>query len=116
MLEHLRNATPEAIEHLHDLTTQLAAALHALGSVPLPPVAVPPPLPPTIAAMLKKAKRQMQYMRLACDPKQYTNVQIAELMKLPVGTMHKYRIRLWKRLGFKNHTEMLLFAVRHGLV
>lgn len=58
--------------------------------------------------------REKQVLRLVAEG--HTNKEIAELLVLSVKTVMGHRANLMDKLGIHNRTELVKYAIRHGLV
>jgi DNA-binding NarL/FixJ family response regulator len=58
--------------------------------------------------------REKQVLRLAAEGR--TNREIAQLLVLSVKTVMGHRANLMEKLGIHNRTELVKYAIRHGLV
>ncbi len=58
--------------------------------------------------------REVQVLRLVAEGP--TNKEIAELLVLSVKTVMGHRANLMEKLGIHNRTELVKYAIRHGLV
>jgi len=68
--------------------------------------------PPSELEMLTSREREL--LQLVAEGA--TNKEIAVRMDLSVRTAEKHRYRLMKRLGAKSAAELVLFAVKTGLI
>ncbi len=60
--------------------------------------------------------RELEFIRLACDPRELTHETIAELMDVHRRTVDGYRNSAFAKLGVKTRAGMVLMAVQIGLV
>jgi DNA-binding NarL/FixJ family response regulator len=58
--------------------------------------------------------REQQVLRLVAQGR--TNKEIAELLVLSVKTVMGHRANLMEKLGIHNRTELVKYAIRHGLI
>lgn len=58
--------------------------------------------------------REKQVLRLVAEGR--TNKEIAELLVLSVKTVMGHRANLMEKLGIHNRTELVKYAIRHGLI
>lgn len=58
--------------------------------------------------------RERQTLQLAAEG--FTNHEIAERLFISARTVETHRANLMKKLGLKSHTELIMFAVRRGLL
>ena len=60
------------------------------------------------------SNRERQVLRLVAEGR--TNREIAQLLILSVKTVMGHRANLMEKLGIHNRTELVKYAIRHGLV
>ena len=60
------------------------------------------------------SNRERQVLRLVAEGR--TNREIAQLLFLSVKTVMGHRANLMEKLGIHNRTELIKYAIRHGLV
>lgn len=60
--------------------------------------------------------REMEFLNLVCDVKEYTYEQIGEIMDVHRRTVDGFRQGLFDKFGIKSKTGLVLFAVRWGMV
>jgi two-component system, NarL family, invasion response regulator UvrY len=60
--------------------------------------------------------REMEFLKLVCDPREFTYEEIADLMSVGSRTAHGYRNSLAQKFGLKSKTGLVLFAVKWGIV
>lgn len=60
--------------------------------------------------------RELEFIRLACDPREMTHETIAELMGVHRRTVDGYRNSAFAKLEVKTRAGMVLMAVQCGLV
>jgi DNA-binding NarL/FixJ family response regulator len=75
----------------------------------------------TYESMRKKmisaiTEREMQIIKLACAPQEYTYEQIADLLGLKAHTVEAHRRNLFDRFGIKSKAGLVIFAYRWGIV
>jgi DNA-binding NarL/FixJ family response regulator len=58
--------------------------------------------------------RQREVLQSAAEGK--TNVEIAALLSISQRTVENHRAALMQRLGLQNHTDLIRYAIRHGLI
>jgi DNA-binding NarL/FixJ family response regulator len=58
--------------------------------------------------------RQREVLQLAAEGK--TNAEIAARLNISQRTVENHRAALMQRLGLQNQTELILHAIRHGLI
>lgn len=66
------------------------------------------------AMELKLTRRERQVIELIA--KENSNVQIAQILNLSVGTINSYRKNLLKKLNVKNTAGLIRFAMNHGIL
>lgn len=59
--------------------------------------------------------RELQFLTLVCDEKEYTYDQMADIMCLSVKSIESYRTALFDRFGIKSKVGLVLFSFRHRL-
>ncbi|QQR85590.1 MAG: response regulator transcription factor [Flavobacteriales bacterium] len=60
--------------------------------------------------------RELEFLKLVCDPKEFTYEQIGDLMGVHRRTVDGFRQNLFERFGIRSKTGLVLFAVRWGVV
>ncbi len=60
--------------------------------------------------------RELEFLRLVCDEREFTYDIIAERMGIGRRTVDHFRIELFKKLKVKSKTGMVLSAMRWGLL
>lgn len=60
--------------------------------------------------------REMEFLLLICDEREFTYDQIADFMKVHVRTIDGFRKSLFQKLNVKSKTGLVLFAVKHGIL
>jgi len=58
--------------------------------------------------------RQREVLQLVAEGK--TNAGIAERLHISPRTIENHRSALIHKLGFQNHAELILYAIRHGMI
>jgi two-component system, NarL family, response regulator NreC len=58
--------------------------------------------------------RQREVLQLAAEGK--TNAEIAERLNISQRTVENHRASLMQRLGLQNQSELIRYAIRHGLI
>lgn len=58
--------------------------------------------------------RETQVLRLVAEG--HTNREIAELLVLSIKTVMGHRANMMEKLGIHNRTELVKYAIRHGLI
>lgn len=61
-------------------------------------------------------EREMQFIKLACAPQEYTYEQIADQLGLKVNTVEAHRRNLFERFDIKSKAGLVIFAYRWGIV
>ena len=59
-------------------------------------------------------KRELQVLRLAAEGN--TSSQIAQLLEIGTRTVESHRANLLKKLGLKNQTELVRYAIQCGII
>lgn len=65
-------------------------------------------------AFVTLPKREQQVLRLIADG--YRSQQIADMLCISKRTVAEYRDRLYRKLNLHNHSELVQYAIRKGLV
>ena len=71
---------------------------------------------PQLAARLRKKvfdeipNRLLEYLILTCDPREYRNKEIAEIMKVEPGTVDGYQKDFARKFGVRSKQGVVLFA------
>lgn len=60
--------------------------------------------------------REMEFLKLVCDAKEYTYEQIGDSMGVHRRTVDGFRQALFDKFGIRSKTGLVLFAVRWGMV
>lgn len=61
-------------------------------------------------------ERELEFLRLVCDEREFTYDQIAERMGVHRRTVDNFRSQLFEKFGLKSKTGLVLFALRWGLL
>jgi DNA-binding NarL/FixJ family response regulator len=122
MDENIRALMERALERLDEVKDQIKAVLQAgaegaegpdgpaePGSPDAPEASSPAPkrlpyIPP----------RELQLLKLACNPKGYTYRRMAKMMNVSYGTICIYRQRLWDRIECENKVGMIIWGRDNG--
>jgi DNA-binding NarL/FixJ family response regulator len=64
----------------------------------------------------KVTGRELEFLELVCDEKEYTYDQIATIMKVHKRTVDGYREDLFEKFNLKSKTGLVLFAFKNGLI
>ncbi len=59
-------------------------------------------------------KRELEILALIC--KGYSNNEMADLLNISRKTVDGHRTRLLEKTGAKNSANLVMFAIKHGLV
>ncbi|RZJ70516.1 response regulator transcription factor [Flavobacterium sp.] len=59
--------------------------------------------------------REMDFLKLVCDEKEYTYDQMADIMGLSVKSIEAYRTALFDRYDIKSKVGLVLFSFKHRL-
>ena len=70
-------------------------------------VSLPPP---------RISQRELEFLNLICDEKEYTYEQIAEIMEVHIRTVDSYRKSLFQKLNKKSKSGLVLYALKSGLL
>jgi two-component system invasion response regulator UvrY len=60
--------------------------------------------------------RELDFIRMVCDPVEPTYEQIAKRMGVSLNTIHGYRESIFRKLPIKSKTGLVIMAHRWGLV
>jgi len=60
--------------------------------------------------------RELLFIRLICDEREYTYEQVKDIMNVHRRTVDGYRESLFEKFNIKSKTGLVLFAIKHGLV
>ena len=97
------------------LDVDLAAAIHRVASgeqVLDPNVAGPAPLKGERGSAL--SPRELEVLQMICNGQ--SNREVAAVLKLSVNTVAVHRANIMNALGIHNTAQLLLYAIKHGLV
>jgi len=61
------------------------------------------------------SKRELEFLTLVCDEKEYTYDQMAEIMCLSVKSIESYRTALFDRFDIKSKVGLVLFSFKYKL-
>ena len=64
----------------------------------------------------KISPREMEFMRLICNDREYTYQEIAHIMSIHVRTVDGFRKSLFSKLNMKSKTGLVMFAIKNKLV
>jgi DNA-binding NarL/FixJ family response regulator len=64
----------------------------------------------------KISPREMEFMRLICNDREYTYQEIAHIMNVHVRTVDGFRKSLFSKLNMKSKTGLVMFAIKNKLV
>lgn len=70
--------------------------------------------PPAVDPYEALTDREKQVLKLIAEG--YTNKEMAELLYISVKTVMGHRTNIMEKLNIHNRTELVKFAIRHGLV
>jgi DNA-binding CsgD family transcriptional regulator len=59
-------------------------------------------------------RRQREILQLTAEGK--ASAQTAAALKISPRTVENHRAMRMERLGLRNHTDLVLHAIRHGLI
>lgn len=60
--------------------------------------------------------REKDFLRLVCDPEEYTYEQIADIMNVHRRTVDGYRSALFEKYEIKSKAGLILFAIKYNLI
>jgi DNA-binding NarL/FixJ family response regulator len=66
-------------------------------------------------AIEKLTARELEFIGLVCNENEYTYEQIADKMGVQQRTVDGYRESIFKKLGVKSKTGLVLFVLKHRL-
>lgn len=61
------------------------------------------------------SQRELHFLQLVCDEKEYTYDQMADIMCLSVKSIESYRTALFERYEIKSKVGLVLFSFKHKL-
>lgn len=64
----------------------------------------------------KISPREMEFVRLICNDREYTYQEIAHIMNVHVRTVDGFRKSLFNKLNMKSKTGLVMFAIKNKLV
>lgn len=70
---------------------------------------------PEKKAAIRLSDREMQFLTLVCNEKEYTYEQIAEIIGVSVKSIDVYRTALFDRYNIKSKVGLVLFSYRNRL-
>jgi two-component system, NarL family, invasion response regulator UvrY len=62
------------------------------------------------------SNRERQFLKHVCDEKEYTYLQIADLMQVEPRTVDGYRESIFQKFNIKSKTGLVLFVLKHQLL
>ncbi len=62
------------------------------------------------------SEKELLFVVLVCDQKEFTYDQIASQMKVSIRTIDGYRESVILKLDIRSKTGLVLFAIKHGIV
>ena len=71
---------------------------------------------PADALIEKISPREMEFVRLICNDREYTYQEIAHIMTVHVRTVDGFRKSLFSKLNIKSKTGLVMFAIKNKLV
>jgi DNA-binding NarL/FixJ family response regulator len=74
------------------------------------------PYKPLDSLIEKISPREMEFMRLICNDREYTYHEISEIMAVHVRTVDGFRKSLFNKLSVKSKTGLVMFAIKNKLV
>jgi DNA-binding NarL/FixJ family response regulator len=69
---------------------------------------------PNKVSNIKLSQREIEVLELVC--KGYSNLEISKMLDLSQRTIDGHRSRLFEKTGAKNAPNLVLFAVKNGLI
>ena len=72
----------------------------------------PKPITPSFDALTKK---ELYFLELVCNEKEYTYSEIASIMNVSVKAVDKYRANVFKKLNVKSKVGLVLFSYKHKI-
>jgi DNA-binding NarL/FixJ family response regulator len=60
--------------------------------------------------------RELLFIRLICDTREYTYDQIKGIMNVHRRTVDGYRAALFEKFKIRSKTGLVLFAIKHGII
>jgi DNA-binding NarL/FixJ family response regulator len=70
----------------------------------------------TKTIMERITDRELLFIKLICDEREYTYDQVKDIMNVHRRTVDGYRESLFDKFNIKSKTGLVLFAIKHGLV
>ena len=70
----------------------------------------------TKGIMERITDRELLFIKLICDEREYTYDQVKDIMGVHRRTVDGYRESLFEKFSIKSKTGLVLFAIKHGLV
>lgn len=67
------------------------------------------------ASNITLSDREMHFLTLVCDEKEFTYDQMADIMHVSVKSIESYRAALFERYNIKSKVGLVLFSFRHKL-
>jgi len=64
---------------------------------------------------IKLSAREMDFLTLVCDDREYTYEQMADIMHLSVKSIEAYRAALFERYNIKSKVGLVLFSFKYSL-
>ena len=61
-------------------------------------------------------ERELEVIRLACSPEEYTYEEMAKMLGFKLSTLETHRKNIFDRFGIKSKTGLVIFAYRWGIV
>ena len=60
--------------------------------------------------------RELEFLQLICDEKEYTYEQISEIMGVHIRTVDSFRKSLFQKLQKKSKSGLVIYAIKNGLL
>ena len=64
----------------------------------------------------KISGRELEFLKLICDEREYTYEQISEIMGVHIRTVDSFRKSLFQKLEKKSKSGLVLYAIKNGLL
>jgi len=68
------------------------------------------------AILAQITPREMEFLMLVCDPREFTYEKMAERMGIHRRSVDNHRVSLFEKFDIKSKTGLVLFALRWGIV
>lgn len=75
------------------------------------------PRPTTRELILERlSERELEFLKLVCSPREYTYVQISELLGVKQRTVDGYREQIFDKFDIRSKSGLILFVIKHKLI